>query len=70
MNIGIYLYGRASEPKKKKKNGASYKQFPPSVPHEKKKNALHAIEMITKGKEGIIKIKKKKTRTLIQVWST
>ena len=37
MNIGIYLYGRASEPKKKKKNGASYKQFPPSVPHEKKK---------------------------------
>lgn len=62
MNIGIYLYGRASEPKKKK-NGASYKQFPPSVPHEKKKRfACHRDDH--KRERGHYKDKKKKNKNL------
>lgn len=45
---------------KKKKKWSQLQTVPAKRASRKKKNALHAIEMITKGKEGIIKIKKKK----------
>lgn len=61
-----------AEPANQKKKWSQLQTVPAKRASREKKNILHAIDMITKGEEGIIKMKGKeqKTRNLIQVWST